>query len=113
MRAWERERGRSASRRSYGRCPNLLTTCSGVLPAIRKACRSDVAEITAIVRANLSDLTSEIAPRPTFARSIRDSWLAVLGDQVVGLASLHDDRADLAELGTVAVHPSQQGRGGR
>jgi amino-acid N-acetyltransferase len=90
---------------------DVLQTAGPVSAAIRKACRSDVAGIAAVVRANLSDPSLFQRSEADLGRSINDFLVAVLGDEVVGCASLHSDRADLAELGTVAVHPSQQGRG--
>jgi N-acetylglutamate synthase-like GNAT family acetyltransferase len=72
---------------------------------------SDVAGIAAVLRANWSDPSLVQRPAADLKRSIRDFLVAVLGDEVVGCACLQRDRADSAELGTVAVHPSQQGRG--
>jgi amino-acid N-acetyltransferase len=90
---------------------DVLQPTGSVAPTIRDACRSDVAGIAAVLRANLSDPSLFQRSAADLERSIRDFRVAVLGDQVVGCVCLHYDRADLAELGTVAVHPSQQGRG--
>ncbi|MFI1990174.1 amino-acid N-acetyltransferase [Actinoplanes sp. NPDC020271] len=78
---------------------------------IRRARTGDVKAIRALVDTYTTDRRLLSKATVTLYESVQEFWVAVDEDgTVVGCGALHVMWEDLAEIRTVAVHPSQRGR---
>ncbi|GAA2880688.1 N-acetylglutamate synthase [Actinoplanes cyaneus] len=78
---------------------------------IRRARTGDVKAIRALVDTYTTDRRLLSKATVTLYESVQEFWVAVGEDgAVVGCGALHVMWEDLAEIRTVAVHPSQRGR---
>jgi len=78
---------------------------------IRKALISDVPSIQKLI--NMHAETGEMLPRSLneLYENLRDIFVCVYEDKVVGCCALHIDWSDLAEVKSMAVHPDYQRKG--
>jgi amino-acid N-acetyltransferase len=78
---------------------------------IRKAVTGDVAEVHRLINAYAT--AGQMLPRSLsqLYENLRDFWVAIEDGAVIGCAALHINGRDLAELKSLAVSPSAQGRG--
>ncbi len=82
-----------------------------VLVEVRRARTADVRGIQALVDANTADRRLLEKATVTLYEDVQEFFVAVDGDRVVGCGALHVLWEDLAEVRTLAVEPSVQGRG--
>ena len=82
-----------------------------VLAEVRRARTADVRGIQALVDANTAERRLLEKATVTLYEDVQEFFVAVDGDHVVGCGALHVLWEDLAEVRTLAVAPSVQGRG--
>ena len=82
-----------------------------VLVEVRRARTADVRGIQALVDAHTADRRLLEKATVTLYEDVQEFFVAVDGDRVVGCGALHVLWEDLAEVRTLAVAPSVQGRG--
>ena len=82
-----------------------------VLAEVRRARTADVRGIQALVDANTAERRLLEKATVTLYEDVQEFFVAVDGAQVVGCGALHVLWEDLAEVRTLAVAPSVQGRG--
>src|ERR1700710_910421 len=78
---------------------------------LRRARTADVRGIKALVDGFASDNILLRKPLVTLYETVQEFRVAVRGREVVGCGALHVLWEDLAEIRTIAVHPSMQGAG--
>jgi amino-acid N-acetyltransferase len=82
-----------------------------LLAEVRRARTGDVRGIRALVDANTGDRRLLEKATVTLYEDVQEFFVAVDGDRVVGCGALHVLWEDLAEVRTLAVDRSVQGRG--
>jgi amino-acid N-acetyltransferase len=82
-----------------------------LLAEVRRARTADVPGIRALVDANTAERRLLEKATVTLYEDVQEFFVAVDGDEVVGCGALHVLWEDLAEVRTLAVAPSVQGRG--
>jgi amino-acid N-acetyltransferase len=82
-----------------------------LLAEVRRARTADVRGIQALVDANTAERRLLEKATVTLYEDVQEFFVAVDGDAVVGCGALHVLWEDLAEVRTLAVAPSVQGRG--
>ena len=82
-----------------------------LLAEVRRARTADVPGIRALVDANTADRRLLEKATVTLYEDVQEFFVAVDGDTVVGCGALHVLWEDLAEVRTLAVDRSVQGRG--
>jgi amino-acid N-acetyltransferase len=87
----------------------MAPTAAPVL--LRRARTADVRGIKALVDGFASDNILLRKPLVTLYETVQEFRVAVRGREVVGCGALHVLWEDLAEIRTIAVHPSMQGAG--
>ena len=82
-----------------------------LLAEVRRARTSDVGGIRALVDTYAPDRRLLSKATVTLYEDVQEFFVAVDGAQVVGCGALHVMWEDLAEVRTLAVHPSATGKG--
>src|SRR5579864_2283081 len=105
------ERRRTESKMRYRRHARNWQLCRRHMVRTRNAVLPDVEQIHAVMEPYYGD--GALLPRhiPELCENIRDFVVAEADGEIIGCGALHLYGLHLAEIRSIAVHPSAQGRG--